>query len=101
MKTRREERDQTRYYHFHRYYGHDTEECHDLKNQIEDLIHRGHLNRYVRKPSEPSPHPKGPVEKLIDIIIGGLASSQGGGEYLFNTKSLRAGYSGEETQAKE
>ncbi|RWW75021.1 hypothetical protein BHE74_00016989, partial [Ensete ventricosum] len=38
IKTKPEKRDRGRYYRFHREYGHDTEECRDLKNQIEDLI---------------------------------------------------------------
>ncbi|RRT45890.1 hypothetical protein B296_00018274 [Ensete ventricosum] len=68
MKSLPKQRDQSWYYYFHRDYGHDTEECYNLKNQIEDLIRRGHLNRCIRKPREPSPHPKGPMEKRIDVI---------------------------------
>ncbi|RZS08362.1 hypothetical protein BHM03_00039324 [Ensete ventricosum] len=70
MKTRREECDRSRYYRFHCDYGHDTE-CYDLKNQIDDLIHRGHLGHYVRKSCEPYPHPNGSIEKQIDVIIDG------------------------------
>ncbi|RZR91524.1 hypothetical protein BHM03_00019644 [Ensete ventricosum] len=43
LRSRAEDRDRRRYCSFHRDYGHDTEECYDLKNQIGDLIHRGHL----------------------------------------------------------
>ncbi|RRT54766.1 hypothetical protein B296_00018231 [Ensete ventricosum] len=69
IKSRAEDRDRGRYCCFHRDYGHDTE-CYDLKNQIEDLIHRGHRDRYIRRPCEPSLCPKGPMEKQVDVIIG-------------------------------
>ncbi|RRT43276.1 hypothetical protein B296_00024051 [Ensete ventricosum] len=52
IKTRPEERDRGGYCRFHREYGHDTKECRDLKNQIEDLIRQGHLDHYVQRRME-------------------------------------------------
>ncbi|RRT69106.1 hypothetical protein B296_00026525 [Ensete ventricosum] len=53
IRTRAEERDHGRYCHFHRDYEQDTEECSNLKNQIEDLIHRGHLAKRPRARGDP------------------------------------------------
>ncbi|GAV89895.1 hypothetical protein CFOL_v3_33307, partial [Cephalotus follicularis] len=36
-----------KYCRYHRDHGHDTKECRQLKNQIEDLIKKGHLRKYV------------------------------------------------------
>ncbi|RRT36884.1 hypothetical protein B296_00039962 [Ensete ventricosum] len=72
MKTHSERRNKRRYCCFHKEYGHDTEECRNLQNQIGDLIRDMHLGRYVRDqsslpdsrpPRNLSPRPKGPVEK--------------------------------------
>ncbi|RWW07836.1 hypothetical protein BHE74_00024112 [Ensete ventricosum] len=71
MKSRAEDRDRRCYYRFYRNYGHDTKECYDLKNQIENLMCCDHLDRYIRKPREPSLRPKGPVERQVDVIVGG------------------------------
>ncbi|RRT57312.1 hypothetical protein B296_00034932 [Ensete ventricosum] len=79
MKSHPERHDKRRYYRFHIEYRHDTEECHDLQYQIEDLIRCGQLRRYVREqssipdgrpPRDSSLRPKGQVEKQIDVIFG-------------------------------
>ncbi|GAV71667.1 hypothetical protein CFOL_v3_15157, partial [Cephalotus follicularis] len=47
LRSPAERRDVEKYCRYHRDHGHDTEECGQLKNQIEDLIRRGHLRKYV------------------------------------------------------
>ena len=36
-----------KYYYFHHNHGHDTEEYLQLKDEIENLICKGHLGKYV------------------------------------------------------
>ncbi|GAV75375.1 hypothetical protein CFOL_v3_18854, partial [Cephalotus follicularis] len=47
MRAPAEIRSVEKYCRYHRDHGHDTEECMQLKNQIEDLIRKGHLHKYV------------------------------------------------------
>ncbi|XP_031108636.1 uncharacterized protein LOC116013121 [Ipomoea triloba] len=42
--------DPNKYYRFHRQTGHNTDECIHLKHQIEDLIQRGYLGQFVKRP---------------------------------------------------
>ena len=41
------ERNRNKYRHFHRDHGHDTNECFDLKQQIENLIRQGKLKNFL------------------------------------------------------
>ncbi|XP_027091882.2 uncharacterized protein [Coffea arabica] len=52
MGTLRNKRNQDRYCAFHRDVGHDTEGCWALRKEIEDLIQRGFLGRFVRRPGQ-------------------------------------------------
>ena len=42
-------RDKNKYYRFHKDHGHYMENCWDLKEQIEKLIWKGKLQKYVKK----------------------------------------------------
>ena len=47
MKSDPATRDNTRYYEFHRDYGHRTDDCIQLRKEIEYLIRRGYLRRFI------------------------------------------------------
>ena len=46
-------RDNTRYCEFHRDYGHRTDDCIQLKKEIEFLIKRGYLRRFIAPETQP------------------------------------------------
>ncbi|GAV77323.1 LOW QUALITY PROTEIN: hypothetical protein CFOL_v3_20794, partial [Cephalotus follicularis] len=89
LRSPAEKRDVEKYCRYHRDHGHDTEECRQLKNQIEDLIQWGHLRKYVdreapqgrreqrrekapREEEEQQQKPRG----VIHTIFGGVASDE-------------------------
>ena len=94
-------RDDTKYCEFHKVHGHRTYDC--IKNEIENLIQRGHLNRYVapkgrERVQPPPPRQLTPVQHQshlgeIHVISGEFA---GGGESNSARKAhLRSIRSGE------
>ena len=56
-------RDKGKYYHFHKDYGYNTDECRTLKDDIEALTWHGHLSRYVAKKTDQA---KPAEEKAIE-----------------------------------
>ncbi|XP_052197258.1 uncharacterized protein LOC127804436 [Diospyros lotus] len=49
MKASSDKRNRSKYCRFHRDHGHDTEECHQLKEETQELINRGFLKSYMAK----------------------------------------------------
>ena len=67
MKTDSAKRDSTKYCEFHRDHGHRTDDCVQLRREIEYLIRRGHLRRFVASEGQdqappPSPHQPAPTQ---------------------------------------
>ena len=49
LSTSSRKHDLKKYCHFHKDHGHYTDECHDLKEQIEELIQRGKLQKFIKR----------------------------------------------------
>ena len=103
MKSDPTRRKDTKYCEFHKDHGHRTDDCIQLKKEIEYLIRCGHLSRYVAlegqervqppPPRQPTPVQHQPPLGEIHVIFGGFA---GGGESSSAKKAhLRSIKSGE------
>ncbi|XP_043687538.1 uncharacterized protein LOC122638752 [Telopea speciosissima] len=55
MFSKPEDKNKKKYYKFHRDVRHDTEDCRQLKREIEDVIQKGHLQRYVKEDRKDNP----------------------------------------------
>ena len=96
MKSDPTTRDNTRYCEFHRDYGHRTDDCIQLRKEIEYLILRGYLRRFIAPENQPQNQAQNQAEAQqppppprqtttqhqqplgeIHVILGGFA---GGGE---------------------
>ncbi|XP_059670723.1 uncharacterized protein LOC132316234 [Cornus florida] len=87
LKADPTKRSRDKYCRFHRDHGHNTADCFDLKNQIENLVRKGHLRKFTtrngkggsnparegRDDRPPQHQPMGEIK----VISGGFA---GGGE---------------------
>ena len=77
MKGDPNKRSKNKYCRFHRDYGHNTDECYDLKQQIENLIRQGKLRHFIGRDHKDEKL-KGKMEESswsslgeIRVIIGG------------------------------
>ena len=82
MKGDPNKRNRNKYCRFHRDHGHDTDECFDLKQQIENLIRQGKLRGFLRR-DQRDEKLKGKMEESsrpplgeIKVIIGGSSTGQ-------------------------
>ena len=73
-------RNRNKYCRFHRDHGHDTDECFDLKQQIENLIRQGKLKNFLGRDNRDEKM-KGKMEESsrpplgeIKVIIGGSST---------------------------
>ena len=102
MRSDPTKRDNTRYCEFHRDHGHRTDDCIQLTKEIEYLIRRGYLRRFVASKGQDQAQPPPPRQMTtqhqqplgeIHVISGGFA---GGGEFSSARKAyLRSIRSGE------
>ena len=82
MKGDPNKHNKNKYCRFHRDHGHDTDECYDLKQQIENFIKKGKLRNFIGWDHKDEKL-KGKVEKPswpslgeIRVIVGGTSAWQ-------------------------
>ena len=101
MKTDPAKRDSTKYCEFHRDHGHRTDDCIQLRKEIEYLIRRGHLCRFMASegpdqapPSSPRQlaptqhqQPLGEIHVISEGFAGGGGSPVQPGRLIYATSN--------------
>ncbi|GMH05165.1 hypothetical protein Nepgr_007005 [Nepenthes gracilis] len=77
--------DQSKYCDFHRCGGHSTEDCRTLQSEIEELIRRGHLSRFIQRPGQASGPEDGgdakpPRNRVAAGVVNMISSRPAGGD---------------------
>ena len=76
MKGAPNKRNRNKYCRFHRNHGHDTDECFDLKQHIENLFMQGKLRKFLERDHKDEKlnakleEPSRPPLREIRVIIG-------------------------------
>ena len=79
MKGDPSKRNKSKYCQFHRDHGHNTDECYDLKQQIEVLIKQGKLKNFFGGDHKDERLPlKGKAEELVRQPLGEIRVIVGG-----------------------
>ena len=114
MKSDPATRDNTRYCEFHRDYGHRTDDCIQLKREIEYLIRRGYLRHFIAPENQsqnqaqsqaPAQQPPPPPQQTttqhqqplgeIHVISGGFAGWESSSAQKAHLRSIRSAEIGE------
>ena len=97
-------RDKKKYCRFHKDHGHYTEDCRDLNEQIEELIRKGKLQRFVKKGEpnksrddnkdkcEASPREEDLTSQRLPSVIEEIKTIVGGPSTGGSFKSLKQSY---------
>ena len=96
LKTDPQHRNRNRYCHYHKDHGHDTSDCYELKDKIEELIQKGELRQYVCEPEAGTSSKERQIDKGkaklgngVNMIFGGLEG--GSSNKARKTLTRRAG----------
>ena len=89
MKGNPKKRNRNKYCHFHRDHGHDTDECFDLKQQIENLTRHGKLRNFLGRDYK-GEKLKAKVEELSRPPLGEIRMIVGGGSTGQSSRSRKA-----------